>query len=63
MFGNGLNRQFGWAAVEEANRLLKGWMEFPISMVGRTRNTGYLSKLDGALDQLVNSLKGGQILH
>src|SRR5437588_7509151 len=55
MFGNGLNRQFGWSAVEKANRLLKGWMEFPISMVGRTRNAGYLSKLDGTSDQSAQS--------
>ena len=26
-------------------------MDFPFSMVGRTRNTGQLSKLDRALDQ------------
>src|SRR6266700_4765204 len=55
MFGNGLNRQFGWAAVEEANRLLKGWMEFPISMVGRTRDARYLAKLNGTLDQSAQS--------
>jgi hypothetical protein len=51
MFSDGLDRQFGRAAVQEANRLLKGWMEFPFSMVGRTRNTGHLSKLDRALEQ------------
>ena len=51
MFSNGLDRQFGRAAVKEANRLLKGWMDFPFSMVGRTRNTGHLSKLDRTLDQ------------
>ena len=51
MFSNGLDRQFGRAAVQEANRLLEGWMDFPFSMVGRTGNTGHLSKLDRAQDQ------------
>ena len=51
MFSDGLDRQFGRAAVQEANCLLKGWMDFPFSMVGRTRNAGQLSKLDCTLDK------------
>src|SRR6266567_120807 len=51
MLSDSLNREFGGAAVEEANRLLKGWMELPLSMVGRVWNTGNLPKRDRALDQ------------
>src|SRR5438309_1022919 len=51
MLGDGLNGEFGGAAVEEANRLLKGRMELPRPMVGRVGNTGHLSKRDRALDQ------------
>ncbi len=51
MLRDSLNREFGGTAVEEANRLLKGWMELPFSMVGRMGNTGNLAKRDRALDQ------------
>src|SRR5713226_9688088 len=51
MLSDSLNREFGGTAVEEANRLLKGWMELPFSMVGRMGNTSNLSKRDRALDQ------------
>src|SRR6266849_7158897 len=51
MLSNRLDRECGGTAVEEANRLLKGWMQFPCSLVGRMGNTGSLSKLDGALDE------------
>ena len=40
-----------WNTFEEANRVLKGGMQCPCSLVGRMGNTGYLSPLDGALDE------------
>jgi hypothetical protein len=35
MLGDGLNGEFGGAAVEETNGLLEGWVELPRAMVMR----------------------------
>src|SRR5260370_35849608 len=51
MLSNGTHREFRRTAVEEANGLLKGWMQLPFPTVGGLRNTGQLPKLYRALDE------------
>src|SRR6266516_7992983 len=51
MLSDSSHGEFGRAAVEEANGLLKGWMQLPFPTVGGLRNTGQLPELYRALDE------------
>src|SRR5215472_12433456 len=55
MLSNGTYREFRWAAVQEANSLLKSRMHVSFSMVRGVRNTGQLSKFDGTVDESAQS--------
>src|SRR5947209_10515328 len=55
MLSNGTHREFRWAAVQEANSLLKSRMHVSFSMVRGVRDAGQLSKFDGTVDESAQS--------